>query len=57
MLNLNLPRRVSNRKAVLAAFQQRLQDGRGFIAQRTAGWLKVKGPLFLEPIGRLGSKG
>ncbi|WP_369573040.1 retron system putative HNH endonuclease [Acidithiobacillus sp. IBUN Pt1247-S3] len=28
VLNLNLPRLVSNRKAVLAAFQQRLQDGR-----------------------------
>lgn len=28
LLNLNLPRLVSNRKAVLAAFQQRLQDGR-----------------------------
>lgn len=27
-LNLNLPRLVSNRKAVLAAFQQRLQDRR-----------------------------
>ena len=28
VLKLNLPRLVSNRKAVLAAFQQRLQDGR-----------------------------
>ena len=28
VLNLNLPRLVSNRKALLAAFQQRLQDGR-----------------------------
>ncbi|MAY27071.1 MAG: TIGR02646 family protein [Polycyclovorans sp.] len=28
VLNLNLPRLVSNRKAVLAAFQQRLKDGR-----------------------------
>ncbi len=28
VLNLNLPRLVSNRKAVLAAFQQRLQGGR-----------------------------
>lgn len=28
VLNLNLPRLVSNRKAVLAAFQQRLRDGR-----------------------------
>jgi uncharacterized protein (TIGR02646 family) len=28
VLNLNLPRLVNNRKAVLAAFQQRLQDGR-----------------------------
>ncbi len=28
VLNPNLPRLVSNRKAVLAAFQQRLQDGR-----------------------------
>lgn len=28
VVNLNLPRLVSNRKAVLAAFQQRLQDGR-----------------------------
>lgn len=28
VLNLNLARLVSNRKAVLAAFQQRLQDGR-----------------------------
>lgn len=28
VLNLNLPRLVSNRKAVLAAFQQRLQDRR-----------------------------
>lgn len=28
VLNLNLPRLVSNRKAVLAAFQQRLQNGR-----------------------------
>lgn len=28
VLNLNLPRLVINRKAVLAAFQQRLQDGR-----------------------------
>lgn len=28
VLNLNLSRLVSNRKAVLAAFQQRLQDGR-----------------------------
>ncbi|KFB66767.1 retron system putative HNH endonuclease [Candidatus Accumulibacter vicinus] len=28
VLNLNLPRLVSNRKAVLAAFQQRLEDGR-----------------------------
>ena len=28
VLNLNLPRLISNRKAVLAAFQQRLQDGR-----------------------------
>jgi hypothetical protein len=28
VLNLNMPRLVSNRKAVLAAFQQRLQDGR-----------------------------
>ncbi len=28
VLNLNLPRLVSNRKAVLAAFQQRLMDGR-----------------------------
>lgn len=28
VLNLNLPRLVSNRKAVLDAFQQRLQDGR-----------------------------
>lgn len=28
VLNLNLPRLVSNRKAVLAAFQQCLQDGR-----------------------------
>lgn len=28
VLNLNLPRLVSNRKAVLAAFQQRLQAGR-----------------------------
>jgi uncharacterized protein (TIGR02646 family) len=28
VLNLNLPRLVRNRKAVLAAFQQRLQDGR-----------------------------
>ncbi|GBR69567.1 retron system putative HNH endonuclease [Gluconobacter kanchanaburiensis] len=28
VLNLNLPLLVSNRKAVLAAFQQRLQDGR-----------------------------
>ena len=28
VLNLNLPRLVGNRKAVLAAFQQRLQDGR-----------------------------
>lgn len=27
VLNLNLPRLVSNRKAVLTAFQQRLQDG------------------------------
>ena len=27
VLNLNLPRLVSNRKAVLAAFQQRLQNG------------------------------
>ena len=30
VLNLNLPRLVSNRKAVLAAFQQRLQDVRRF---------------------------
>ncbi len=30
VLNLNLPRLVINRKAVLAAFQQRLQDGRRF---------------------------
>ncbi|MBK1644457.1 TIGR02646 family protein [Thiocapsa imhoffii] len=28
VLNLNLPRLISNRKAVLTAFQQRLQDGR-----------------------------
>jgi uncharacterized protein (TIGR02646 family) len=28
VLGLNLPRLVSNRKAVLAAFQQRLEDGR-----------------------------
>lgn len=28
VLNLNLPRLVSNRKAVLTAFQQRLQNGR-----------------------------
>ena len=28
VLSLNLPRLISNRKAVLAAFQQRLQDGR-----------------------------
>lgn len=28
VLNLNLPRLMSNRKAVLQAFQQRLQDGR-----------------------------
>ena len=28
MLNLNLPRLVGNRKAVLAAFQQCLEDGR-----------------------------
>ncbi len=28
VLNLNLSRLVSNRKAVLAAFQQRLQNGR-----------------------------
>lgn len=28
VLNLNLPRLVSNRKAALTAFQQRLQDGR-----------------------------
>jgi hypothetical protein len=28
VLNLNLPLLVSNRKAVLAAFQQRLDDGR-----------------------------
>lgn len=28
VLSLNMPRLVSNRKAVLAAFQQRLQDGR-----------------------------
>jgi len=28
VLNLNLPRLVSNRRAVLAAFQRRLQDGR-----------------------------
>jgi uncharacterized protein (TIGR02646 family) len=28
VLNLNLPRLMNNRKAVLAAFQQRLQDGR-----------------------------
>jgi uncharacterized protein (TIGR02646 family) len=28
VLNLNLPRLVGNRKAVLTAFQQRLQDGR-----------------------------
>jgi hypothetical protein len=28
VLNLNLPRLVSNRKAVLSAFQQRLQKGR-----------------------------
>ncbi len=28
VLNLNLPRLVSNRKAVLVAFQRRLQDGR-----------------------------
>lgn len=28
VLNLNLPRLVSNRKAVLTAFQRRLQDGR-----------------------------
>lgn len=28
VLNLNLPRLVSNRKAVLTAFQKRLQDGR-----------------------------
>lgn len=28
VLNLNLPRLVSNRKAVLTAFQQRLQEGR-----------------------------
>jgi uncharacterized protein (TIGR02646 family) len=30
VLNLNLPRLVSNRKAVLEAFQQRLQDRRRF---------------------------
>jgi uncharacterized protein (TIGR02646 family) len=30
VLNLNLSRLVNNRKAVLAAFQQRLQDGRRF---------------------------
>lgn len=30
VLNLNLPRLMSNRKAVLAAFQQRLQNGRPF---------------------------
>ena len=30
VLSLNLPRLISNRKAVLAAFQQRLQDGRRF---------------------------
>jgi uncharacterized protein (TIGR02646 family) len=30
ILNLNLSRLMSNRKAVLAAFQQRLQDGRSF---------------------------
>ena len=28
MLNLSLPRLISNRKAVLHAFQQRLQSGR-----------------------------
>lgn len=30
VLNLNLPRLVSNRKAVLSAFQRRLEDGRRF---------------------------
>ncbi len=34
VLNLNQSRLVSNRKAVLAAFQQRLQDVRRFDAAR-----------------------